>query len=269
LSGRSIRSTHQHVDDHIVERVERVVAGSGASFCFRSLLRDLRHGPGDISECPISPLATGGRHRDGFPSARFPLVRRRLHECQGLSAPEKATTDSQPGNYSDGKLDADRQRRLEELPGWTWKPPPRPKRRSRRRLGSGHRLLSGSYDATVQVWNPDTGQLIMPPLTGHAGAVFSVAISPDGHRVASGGDDNTVRLWDADTGRPIGSPLTGHTSFVTTVAFSPDGHRLASGSEDYTIRFWPAQPMPQLVCDKLTANMSHKQWRDWVSPDID
>ena len=27
---------------------------------------------------------------------------------------------------------------------------------------------------------------------------------------------------------------------------------------------WPA-----LLCDKLTTNMSHKQWRDWFSPDID
>jgi hypothetical protein len=24
-----------------------------------------------------------------------------------------------------------------------------------------------------------------------------------------------------------------------------------------------------MLCDKVTANMSHKQWREWVSPDID
>jgi len=24
-----------------------------------------------------------------------------------------------------------------------------------------------------------------------------------------------------------------------------------------------------MLCDKLTTNMSHQQWRDWVSPDID
>jgi hypothetical protein len=23
------------------------------------------------------------------------------------------------------------------------------------------------------------------------------------------------------------------------------------------------------LCDKLTENMSHKQWSEWVSPDID
>jgi WD40 repeat protein len=86
--------------------------------------------------------------------------------------------------------------------------------------------------------------------------------------IASASYDRTVRLWNADTGHPLAPPLTGHTGTVSTVAFSPDGNRLASGGEDDTVRFWPAEPMPQLVCDKLTANMSHKQWRDWVSPDI-
>jgi len=32
---------------------------------------------------------------------------------------------------------------------------------------------------------------------------------------------------------------------------------------------WPGQPVwPELLCAKLTANMSHQQWNDWVSPDI-
>jgi hypothetical protein len=25
--------------------------------------------------------------------------------------------------------------------------------------------------------------------------------------------------------------------------------------------------VPDMLCPKLTANMSHKPWRDWVSPD--
>ena len=79
-----------------------------------------------------------------------------------------------------------------------------------------------------------------------------------------------MRLWDAVTGIPVGEPLTGHTSFVSSVAFSPDGTRIVSGSDDNTLRLWPTFPEPtSAICAKLTTNMSHQQWRDWVSPDID
>jgi hypothetical protein len=35
------------------------------------------------------------------------------------------------------------------------------------------------------------------------------------------------------------------------------------------VRIWPAIATPEMLCDKLTANMSHKQWREWVSADIE
>jgi hypothetical protein len=44
--------------------------------------------------------------------------------------------------------------------------------------------------------------------------------------------------------------------------------RVASASGDDTVRLWPVTATPQMLCSKLTANMSHKQWRDCVSSDI-
>jgi hypothetical protein len=57
------------------------------------------------------------------------------------------------------------------------------------------------------------------------------------------------------------------------VAFSLDGTRiasggLASGDVDNTVRVWPGYADAAAVCAKLTSNMSHHQWRDWVSPNI-
>jgi DNA-binding beta-propeller fold protein YncE len=134
----------------------------------------------------------------------------------------------------------------------------------------GKRIASGSADNTVRVWDAATGHPVGQPLTGHTGTVFSVAFSPDGTRIASGSADQTVRLWDPATGHPIGDPLTGHTGSVRSVAFSPDGTRIASASDDHTVRLWPAFPdAVSALCAKLTTNMNHEQWRDWVSPDID
>jgi WD40 repeat protein len=132
----------------------------------------------------------------------------------------------------------------------------------------GHRLASASWDQTVRVWNADTGQPIGAPLAGHTSYVTGVAYSPDGRGLVTSSNDGTVRTWDADTGQPLGDPLTGHDGEVLTAAFSPDGRRIVSGGEDATIRLWPAVATPEMLCAKLSNNMSRRQWLDWISPEI-
>jgi WD40 repeat protein len=135
----------------------------------------------------------------------------------------------------------------------------------------GRRIVSGSSDKTLRIWDADTGQQIGPPLTGHTTVVQSVAFSPDGRRIVSGSDDETLRVWDANTGQQIGPPITGGGLGQMYVAtFSPDGRRIVSGSAYHMVWVWPGPAAwPDLLCAKLTTNMSHKQWREWVSPDID
>jgi len=56
----------------------------------------------------------------------------------------------------------------------------------------GGRVLSGSHDNTVKLWDAATGALIRT-FEGHSREVYSVAFSPDGTRVGSGSD--ALRRW--------------------------------------------------------------------------
>ena len=121
----------------------------------------------------------------------------------------------------------------------------------------GTRIVSGSEDQTVRVWDAKRGMQIGSPLQGHTSYVRSVTFSPDGTRIVSGSIDETVRIWDAERGVQIGSPLQGHTSWVTSVAFSPDGARIVSGSYDHTLRAWDATREDVKINNDVERNVSH------------
>jgi len=99
----------------------------------------------------------------------------------------------------------------------------------------GTRVVSGTMDSAVRVWDVGTGQTLS--LQGHTDSVRSVAFSNDGQFIASGSEDKTVRVWDAATRMPI-LALRGHTDSVTSVAFISNGQSIASCSDDTTIRVW-------------------------------
>ena len=103
----------------------------------------------------------------------------------------------------------------------------------------GTRIVSGSHDNTLKVWDAQTGQETLT-LTGLHDPDSSVAFSPTGTRIVSGSHSNTLKVWDAQTGQEA-LTLTGHEESVHSVAFSPDGTRIVSGSYDDTLKVWDAQ----------------------------
>jgi WD40 repeat protein len=109
----------------------------------------------------------------------------------------------------------------------------------------GTRIVSGSYDRTLKVWDAQTGQEVFC-LRGHRDLVTSVAWSADGTRIVSGSSDKTVKVWDAQTGQELLS-LKGHTNEVTSVAWSTDGTSIVSGSHDTTVKVWDAQTGQELI----------------------
>ncbi len=114
----------------------------------------------------------------------------------------------------------------------------------------GTKLASGSNDATVRLWDTNSGDELSV-LQGHTDEAWTtiLAFSEDGKMLASGGTDKTVQLWDTTTGELL-TTLIGHINSITSLAFSRNGTLLASASADGAIRFWNTEtgdPIPTRI----------------------
>ncbi|QRV95394.1 Vegetative incompatibility protein HET-E-1 [Ceratobasidium sp. AG-Ba] len=147
----------------------------------------------------------------------------------------------------------------------------------------GNRVASTDYSlikASIHVWDVESKQPAIAPITGHTGPILSIAFSPDGRHIAASSYNDTIRIWDMEasgaivglfeggkftvTYSPDGSRIasdydnntfvvrdarsgdiiglyTGHTDKVIFVAFSSDGRFIASSSDDHSLRVWDAQ----------------------------
>ena len=102
----------------------------------------------------------------------------------------------------------------------------------------GMRLLSGSDDGRLKVWDARSGEGLLT-LAGHQYKVMCVAWSPDGKQFASAGD-RSFKLWDARSGESI-LTVTGHEGGVRCVAWAPEGRRVLSGGSDGLLKLWDAR----------------------------
>ncbi|KAJ2912081.1 hypothetical protein MD484_g8331, partial [Candolleomyces efflorescens] len=128
----------------------------------------------------------------------------------------------------------------------------------------GERIVSGSDDGTIRIWDLGTGEQLCEPMSGGTD-INSVEFSPDGKVILSGSDDCTIRLWDAVTGAQIGEPIQGHSDIVCSVKFSADGKYIVSGSDDRTVRIWDAETREQ-VGEPLRGH-TDEIWSVAISPD--
>jgi WD40 repeat protein len=100
-------------------------------------------------------------------------------------------------------------------------------------------------------------------MTGHKGAVTTVAYSPDGKFILSGSEDKTLKLWNAEDGKEVRT-LTGHRGAVTGVAFGSTRDMAVSGSADGAVRLWDVATGQQL---RTTEGLGWKIASVAVSPD--
>ncbi|KAG8791936.1 hypothetical protein FRC12_007773 [Ceratobasidium sp. 428] len=112
------------------------------------------------------------------------------------------------------------------------------------------RIVSGSVDSTVNIWDAQTGSVLGRPITGqwdwHA---TSIAFSPGAQRIVSASLDETASIWKAQTAPILRERSVradnyttdqlqiGPSGSVACVALSPDGRRIVSASNE-AVQVW-------------------------------
>jgi len=100
---------------------------------------------------------------------------------------------------------------------------------------SDSRLLSGSKDRTIKVWNIHQ-EIPLMTLEGHVDFVLSLVVTSKTQLIISGSADNTIIVWEGTTGYKQAA-LKGHKRDVNCLMLHNDNF-LVSGGEDSTLKIW-------------------------------
>ncbi|EGD73094.1 hypothetical protein PTSG_04807 [Salpingoeca rosetta] len=115
----------------------------------------------------------------------------------------------------------------------------------------GDIAVTGSADKLLRFYDIHTG-FVVAKVSGHAGSIRSVAVSPTFNIVLSGSYDSSARVWDLTTRKCLGI-LRGHKSTVTAVHVDDDSGTAATGSRDRRFIVWDA-PSRQMLKSMATAS---------------
>ncbi|OQD85435.1 hypothetical protein PENANT_c010G09045 [Penicillium antarcticum] len=141
------------------------------------------------------------------------------------------------------------------------------------------RLLSGSYDGLLRIWNMSSETIATSPAATEGGHTASIKatkfVSPN--QIASAGLDRTVRLWKytEDEGGFAGKiapqlELYGHKSGIESLSVHAKSNRLLTGSSDHTVGFWStkkadAPAAPESLLPSSARNSKRRKLNSSVS----
>ncbi|ESK89390.1 hypothetical protein Moror_16233 [Moniliophthora roreri MCA 2997] len=116
----------------------------------------------------------------------------------------------------------------------------------------GAYIVTAGSDATIRVWDANTGAAIGRPCGPFEMGYGWHAFSPDGEYLQHGSGDGTIRVWDTDANSSDVPPTTllGHTGKINCLVFSRHGDLFASGSSDSSVRIWSSRRL-ELACSPL------------------
>jgi len=111
----------------------------------------------------------------------------------------------------------------------------------------GKYLVSASEDATLKLWDPNSGAEIRT-LRGHSNLVTALAVNADGSEIASASLDHTLRVWNAANGETLAS-FRGPAPAVYLLKITPDSNSLVTAetvAAGTVLRVWDIKSGRQL-----------------------
>jgi len=118
------------------------------------------------------------------------------------------------------------------------------------------KLITGSGDMALTMWDLNDGKRMMQILGAHAGDVCSMSIRYEENIIVTGSVDRSIKIWDLRDLKCV-QTFYGHEADVNSVYFHPTGKCFVSGSEDKTSRLFDMRSDQQVhVFRPPTANSS-------------
>ena len=136
-------------------------------------------------------------------------------------------------------------------------------------------LASASVDATVKIWDWDTGECERT-LKSHTKAVSDCRYDSTGKvlgewfvdmlaqifnvRIATCSDDLFIKLWNVPDDYKNFATLRGHEHSISSVCFLPGDSQLISSSRDNTVRVWDVSTRCMIDCRTLFLSNLSDRW---------
>jgi energy-coupling factor transporter ATP-binding protein EcfA2 len=133
-------------------------------------------------------------------------------------------------------------------------------------LGDNNQTLRG----TVKIYDV-ASQKVTKQLSGHKSGISDLEFSPDGLLLASAGLDKKLQMWVVEHEEDLPIEMTNNNGNIWDIAFTKDNKYLIASCNAGEIRIWPTDPraLAELVCPRLTRNMTREEWSLYVEKDKD
>ncbi|CDO73623.1 hypothetical protein BN946_scf185014.g93, partial [Trametes cinnabarina] len=133
-------------------------------------------------------------------------------------------------------------------------------------------IASASEDATVKIWDWETGEFERT-LKGHTRGVNDVAFDSKGNLLVTCSSDLFIKIWDVQNEWKNTKTFPGHEHTISSVRFMPGDQQIVSASRDQTIRIFDVAstsvnllPCLHFVDGRLIATCSNDQSARIIDP---